>query len=459
MLICLLNKHKMTEARRPLGTIDLNENDIRIRNHIFDTVKRLLKIRGATQIDTPVIEMFSTVDSLYGGEFNKLVYTLSDNNNDDSENKLFLRYDLTVPLARYIGMNGLIKFRRFQFGKVYRKDDPQIQRGRYREFYQFDYDIVGDDQKSGIYDMEMMETIHEILTELLGKSTFTIKFNYKNIVIRLLEKCNVPNDLYKVTFSALDKLDKKDWDDVSSELIQKGLSRECVNNLQSYYMKFTTLTSLACTFDMLNENNLLTEDTKNNLVTMIKLLDRLNFTNVVFDPFLIRGMDYYTGLLYETTYNNKDIMSSTISAGGRYDEMLSKFSTRGTIPAIGVSLGVERITKILEQTTFVDNDTNNVPDIYVASIGPDMIIERVALCNEFRKLGYYTVMSDLPNPKMRSQFTSVFEDYKKMIPIMIVIGQNEIKNGTLTVKDVYADVQTNMQKADALLFIKEKLGK
>jgi histidyl-tRNA synthetase len=439
---------RMTEVRTPLGTIDLNENDILIRNHIFEVSKKILKLRGATQIETPIMEMFNMVDSLYGGEFNKLVYTLDD----DNHNKLFLRYDLTIPLARYIGMNGLIKFRRFQFGKVYRKDDPQIHKGRFREFYQFDYDIVGDDQKSGINDMEIVETLNEILSALLGVGTFTIKFNYKNIVIKMIEKCGISKDLHKCVFSALDKLDKKEWHDVEIELLQKGLSPSSVYNLRNCYNKLSN-------YDKLDECDLLDDDVRSNLATMLKFIDRLNLKNIILDPFLIRGMDYYTGILFEVTYNNKEIMASTISAGGRYDNMLSNFSTRGIIPAIGMSLGVDRITKILEKTNFKIPNENSVPDIYVASIGENMIIERVALCNEFRRMGYYTVMSDLSNPKMRSQFTSVFEDYGKNIPIMVVIGQNEIKNNTLTIKDINADIQTNMGKQEAFSFIKEKLGK
>lgn len=447
----------MTDIRRPLGTIDLAENDIKLRNYIFDVAKKILKLRGAVQLDTPVIELFNTVDLLYGGEFNKLVYTIDD----ETDNKLFLRYDLTVPLARYIGMNGLIKFKRYQFGKVYRKDDPQVQKGRYREFYQFDYDIIGDDQGSNINDMEMLETLNEILSELLGKNTFVIKFNYRDVITNILKKCNVPDNLYKTTFSSIDKLDKKDWYDITKELEQKSLSIDIIRSLEKYFMLFKTVdSSIEKTIDNLERHKLLSDAIINNVLTLTTFLKKVNISNFILDPFLVRGMDYYTGIIFEVIYNDKQIMESTIAAGGRYDNMLSKFSTHGSIPAIGMSLGVERITKILEKTKLSDIiTTTNIPDIYVASVGNDMSIERMLLCSEFRKMGYYVVTSDLPNPKMRAQFSSVFEDYGGMIPIMIVVGEKEISEGTLTIKDVIKNVQTNMKKHEAFQFIKEKLGK
>ena len=433
----------------PTGMFDLNEKDIHIRNYIFNKTIAILKLRGAQQIETPVAELYSTVESLYGEEFNKLVYTF-----DDENQKIILRYDLTVPLARYVGSHGLIKFKRFQYGKVYRKDTPQIQKGRLREFYQFDYDIIGDDLQSGINDMEMLETLITIMLELLGDNTFCIKLNYKDIVIKMLTICNISEHLFKTVFSAIDKLDKKPWSGVAIELQEKGLDSDQIKLLETFYNDFTKQSTFDLKYKYLIEKSLLSDE----LITQIQQIgyflnkiDALKY--IILDPFLIRGMDYYTGILFEVTYNNKTILESTIAAGGRYDNMIAKFSNHSYIPAIGMSLGIERIVKILEQTTFNQLNTIVTPTIYIASVGDNMYIHRMILCHEIRQLGYYTVTSDLPNPKMRSQFSSVFEDYPNVIPIMIIIGENEIKSNIVTIKDVKNKIQHCVQRNEIVKFL------
>lgn len=434
----------------PAGTVDLIQKDIFIRNYIFDKAKHVLNVRGATQIETPVVELLSTVESLYGGEFNKLVYNLTDEGQ-----KLILRYDLTVPLARFVGSNGLLKFRRFQYGKVYRRDNPQIQKGRYREFYQFDYDIIGDDQQSGTNDLEMLDTLNEMLIAILGQNTFTVKFNYKDIVVKILEKVKITPDLFSIVFSAIDKLDKKTFGEIKLELEQKGVSLEQIDMLEKMYILLNNTTNTEEITSILKKEDLLTENAEKYLGLVNAFLSALKVTNFKLDPFLIRGMDYYTGLLYEVTYNDKSIMESTISAGGRYDGMIGKFSTRGNIPAIGMSLGIERIVKILENTTFKDPNSCNCnfkPDVYVASIGKNMIVERVLLCSELRKLGYKTSMSDLANPSMRLQFDSVFTN---QIPVMVIIGSQEIANDTVNIKDVNKSIQTTIKRNEIDQFIKQ----
>lgn len=444
-----------TVLGRPAGMVDLDQNDMIIRNYIFDIAKKELMLRDAVQIETPVMELYSTVESLYGDEFNKLVYTLNDDGN-----KLIMRYDMTVPLARYVGMNGLLKFRRFQYGKVYRKDAPQISKGRLREFYQFDYDIVGDDQHSGMNDLEMLETLNTILSNILGKNTFTIKFNYRNIVTTILTHSEIPKELFKQVFSAIDKLDKKSWDDIVSELYEKGLNKEMVEKLGYLYSCFNIgLKQVDEQLKILQDTIDLDSNTKHCLNTIILFFSRMNLTNFKLDPFLVRGMDYYTGLLFEVTYNDSKIIESTIAAGGRYDDMIGEFSNKASsIPAIGMSLGIERIAKILEQTWPKSKTKKRCPDIYIASIGENMIVERVALCSELRNMGYYAVMSDLLNPKMRSQFTSVFEEYGDTIPVMVCIGNKEIMDGMLTIKNVKLSIQKTLKKDDALEFIRDILS-
>ena len=432
-------KSEVINSITPKGTVDLTQKDIQIRNYIFEKAKNVLSLRGATQIETPVIELSSTVESLYGGEFNKLVYNLTDEGQ-----KLILRYDLTVPLARFVGSNGLVKFRRFQYGKVYRRDNPQIQKGRYREFYQFDYDIVGDDQNSGTNDLEMLETLNEMLEEILGSNTYIIKINHKEVVINMLKNLQIEESVFDVIFSALDKLDKKTFEQIKEELKLKGLTDLNIYSLESMYDNLIKITDMDQLIDKLKELNILTEQLEKYLKLVSSFLKQIKVNNFKFDPFLIRGMDYYTGLLYEVTYNDKSIMESTISAGGRYDDMIGKFSTRGKIPAIGMSLGVERIAKILESTRS-NIATEKSPQVYVASIGKGIIAERVALCNEIRKMGYYAIMSDLEDPSMRLQLDTAFADN---IPVMIVLGPREIASGTLNIKDISKKSQKAISRSE-----------
>ena len=432
----------------PLGTIDLTKKDIMIRNYIFDKAKEVLDKRNVTQIETPVIELLSTVEALYGNEFTKLVYNLTDEGQ-----KLILRYDLTVPLARFIGANGLVKFRRFQYGKVYRRDHPQIEKGRYREFYQFDYDIIGDDQKSGCNDLEMIETMNKLLSSILGDGTFVIKINHKDVVIDILRSLNISESLYQAVFSAIDKLDKKTFCEIKEELSQKGLSDEQILNLEKMYEELNKSNNMDETFDVLKEKNLLSENSENYLKLVKNFLKKSNITCFQLYPFLVRGMDYYTGLIYEAMYIDKTIIETTISSGGRYDNMIGNFSNKGNIPAIGMSLGVERIVKILSKTIFKDETHENNITVFVASIGKNMICDRVVLCSEIRNMGFKTVMSDLANPTMRLQFDSVFNEN---IPVMIIIGQTEIENGTVNIKNVKKNIQETIERKPEVLLQKIK---
>lgn len=419
------------------GTIDLTHDDIQIRNYIFEETKKILELRGVIQLETPVLEKESTVQNLYGGEFNKLVYEL-----EDGFNKLILRYDFTVPLARYVGTHNIQKLKRYQYGRVYRRDTPQINKGRLREFYQLDYDIIGDDQGSHQYDLEILETLHTILEKLLNKS-FIIKINIKSIVIALFNKLNIDESIHKDIFISIDKLDKCSFSDIKQELYQKKLTESQVDKLEEFYNKYINIQTndeiinqLKLDLDKIIDNNTLTE-----LDIIFNFLNKLEIqNNFKLNPFLIRGMDYYTGLLFEVVYlDNSNIMNLTIAAGGRYDKMIGKFCSRGDIPAIGMSLGVDRIAQILKNKNIIQTKPY---DIYVATIGVN-IIERLSLCNELRKHNYKVLTSELKNPKMKHHFDNVFNND---IKIMIIIGDNEIKDNLVCIKDIKNKIEYKIDR-------------
>ncbi len=171
---------------------------------------------------------------------------------------------------------------------------------------------------------------------------------------------------------------------------------------------------------------------------------------IIFDPTLARGLDYYTGLIYEVEYTDKKIMSSSIAAGGRYDKMIDKLSNKQGITAIGVSFGIERIVKILEHDKNLS--FNMKPLIYVATVGENMAKHKIKLCLELRKKGLYTEISYLEKPKMRNQFKHVFNE---QIPFMIVIGESEIKKNTVMIKDINKNEQKEIRREDIYDYIKK----
>lgn len=439
--------------RTPLGTRDIVGKDMSIRDKIFDIIKKSSKSRGAVQLETPVIELYSLVKNLYGDEFNKLVYKLSDGGGDD----LILRYDLTVPLARYIATNGIKTFRRYQIGKVYRRDDPQITKGRFREFYQADFDIIGDDQGTCIYDAEILDLMVELLDKLIGCNTYTININHREIVYSIINKCNISTANLTYVVNMLDRLDKVTWSTIKNDfVVDEIITDESINKLDqimSDIMKISLTTmDFGSVLKYLIDSEIIIGDVLDNMLKIQAMLIKLNIiNNFVLNPFLARGLAYYTGIIYEATYNNKELMIGTIAAGGRYDKMIGKFTNNGDVCAVGLSIGVERIATIIDKSAFIADDP---PQIYVASVGKSLIADRVMLTCQLRKLGFTVVMSHLADPKMRTQFDDVFE---RKIPFMIVIGNTEIATNTLTIKNVATREQIKCSREEGIALLKEKL--
>lgn len=430
----------MNQLRNPTGTHDLNPSDIALREYIIGVAKQCFINYGGQQIDTPVMELYDNVRDLYGEEFHKLVYKFKDEHDD-----LILRYDLTVPFARFVGMNGLRLFRRFQIGTVYRCDDPQISKGRYRAFLQADFDIAGSDLGSGVFDMEVLQLAEDLLSKLLGDH-FMIRLNHKDLISQYLQKLNVPVDNLSTVCSSIDKLDKKNLEEVCTELLQKGISGEIVEDISNLIKELTIKRTSKQTLDYLIQNNLIEGNTYDQFSI---LLDKLNYTGIcdkiVFDPLLARGLDYYSGIIFEAYYLDKDIMGTSICAGGRYDNLIGKFSNHGQIPAVGISLGIERIATILENTKF-SIPKNNI-DVYVASIGEGMLNERIKLCSLLRKQNISTMMSYLGNPKMRTQFDDVFNYDAKY---MVIIGQEEMKSEVIKIKTIATKVEETFNLNDGV---------
>jgi histidyl-tRNA synthetase len=427
------------------GTRDFASIDVDIRQKIISILKSIFENADAIELDTPVIERRSIVDQMYGDEFNKLVYQLV--NPTETSSKLMLRYDLTVPLARYCAINSTKVLRRYQIGKVYRRDKANITAGRYREFYQCDFDIVGDDGGSAINDVEILDLLVRILDKLLGRRTYKIKISNRKLLTDILRSIGIDPSLVLSICSTIDKLDKFSFDELIAEFETKGMTHQQVIILkQLFELPINDINIL----DQLT--NYTDEQTIESIKKMFAILKYLEIDDAFeFDLSLARGMDYYTGIIYEAVYLDKSIMSSSIAAGGRYDKMIGKLSNHCDIPAIGLSIGLERIVKIIEETSKNFCQKKN-PSVYVASIGASdkVINERIKLCSELRNKGLTVAMSNKANPKMAAQFDTVFN---QVIKFMIIIGEREISAGQIKIKEISTRKESIYNRSEGIDFL------
>jgi len=429
----------------PAGTQDLFGTSLEIRQKIFDIAKQCFLMRGAEELETPVFEYMNNVDKLYGGEFDKLVFKLNDN-----DDKYFLRYDLTVPFMRYASMHGLKLFRRFQISRVYRKDTPQLNKGRMREFYQCDFDILGDDMGSNVFDIEILDVTVDILSRLLGKSNFILRFNTRKIIQSIITHSGISDDNIKTTVIILDKLDKITLEDAEKELQQKGINDDQIKKLKTVINDILSISNLEL-LTYLESTNIIDKNEIEYIRLLMNYFENIGFTNYVFSPLLARGMDYYTGVIFECFSTDSNVTSS-IAGGGRYDNMYGKLSNLGDVPAIGMSIGVERIARIIEKNFSSNKIKYNV---YIASIGVEGFMKKMKLASLLRKNNISVALSYIPNQKMRHQFDFIFDN---KISLMIVIGENEVNTNTVTIKNINTKEQKSIPDDNIMDCVFELLG-
>jgi histidyl-tRNA synthetase len=329
------------QIKVPKGTIDWAGESIVLREAVFDKIRTIFKMHNANEIDTPVFELKSVLTDKYG-EDSKLIYDLEDQGGE----LCALRYDLTVPFARWLAMSNKRQIKRFQIGKVYRRDQPAIERGRMREFYQCDIDYAGALDLM-VPDAEVLCIVAEVF-EALGLD-ITIKINHRLILDGIFAAVGVPKDLVRPVSSAVDKLDKMPWDEVKREMEQKGLEAAIADTIGAYVLQIEGDRSFSETLKFLRADDVLSQNdhVKKGVGEMEQLLRYLTTNDIVqyikFDLSLARGLDYYTGLIYEVVLNDSSSKVGSIAAGGRYDNLVGMFSRRD-IPCVGVSFGIDRIS-------------------------------------------------------------------------------------------------------------------
>ncbi|XP_075212263.1 histidine--tRNA ligase isoform X2 [Lycorma delicatula] len=422
--------------KTPKGTRDYGPEEMALRNSVLEKIVAVFKRHGAETIDTPIFELKEILTGKYG-EDSKLIYDLADQGGEI----LSLRYDLTVPFARYLAMNKITNIKRFQIAKVYRRDNPAMTKGRYREFYQCDFDIAGQYDPM-LPEVECLKIVSEILSSLKIGS-YLIKINHRALLDGIFEACGVPQDKFRTICSAVDKLDKSTWEEVHKEMVEeKGLNEKAADAIGKYVL----LSGGKDLVEKLLEDKFLmnSKSAGVGLEAMKLLLHYVDIyglsDKVSFDLSLARGLDYYTGVIYEAVLCGEAVGS--VAGGGRYDNLVGMFDSKHkNVPCVGISIGVERIFSVLEarhpklRTTEVQ--------VYVCSAQKNLHEERMKLCKILWDAGISTEQSYKRSPKILGQLQYCEE---MGIPWAVIIGESEIQRGIVKLREVSTRKETEVSR-------------
>ena len=444
----------------PRGTRDFGPQQMRIRNFIFSTIRSVFELYGFAPLETPAMENLSTLTGKYGDEGDQLIFKILNSGNflekvstSDLEagykpttNKVSekaLRYDLTVPLARYVVMNWnkiAMPFKRYQMQPVWRADRPSF--GRYREFYQCDADVVG--TKSLLCEVEIMQMMVAVM-QRLGIEDFVIKINHRKILAGLAAFCGAPGREAEMSVS-LDKLDKVEWNVVEEELLRKDFSAEFVSKLKGL---LSGITGFGSGSYVETENKMKSdEQAKSGFEDLNEIAFALSaFPDVLkhlrFDLTLARGLSYYTGPIFEIV--PQGVKVGSISGGGRYDELTSVFGMDG-IAGVGFSFGIDRIYDLLVEKGRLDETTTSSTQVLIVQFTKTDLPHYLKLAADFRAAGIATEIYP-DEAKLKKQFA--YAD-SKQIPWVVVLGEDELKENTLTLKQLHTGQQERVDFEEAL---------
>jgi len=407
------------------GFMELLPQDQILFNQMHDAIKESYETFGFLPLDTPVLESGDVLLAKTGGETGKQIYEF---NKGDSH--LAMRFDLTVPLAKYVAMHQnelTFPFRRYQIGKVYRGE--RAQQGRFREFYQADIDIIGDGELSLMNDAEIPSVIYTTIKEM-GFEDFTIRMNNRKILNGLFEHVGA-GEIAADVMRTIDKLDKIGVEKVSSELEELGLSKEAISTIVKFVdIKGNIDEKLAAlnSFGIENDTYKLGVHELEEVIKGVRLLG-VPEKNFGVDLTIVRGLDYYTGTVYETFLNQfKEIGS--VCSGGRYDN-LSEFYTDRKMPGVGISIGLTRLFYQLNKMKLLTPTKESISDVLLIPMDDDLDFA-FKTATALRKSGVKAEVY-LENKKMKAKFA--YAD-KLKIPYVGVIGETERTEGKVMLKDM-----------------------
>lgn len=440
----------MSKPSIPQGTRDFSAEVVRKRNYIFSTIRNVFELYGFEPLETPAFENLDTLMGKYGEEGDKLIFKILNNglDNPDKEKQIrddfekvlkgknikgiterALKYDLTIPFARYVAMNHTkltFPFRRYQIQPVWRADRPQ--KGRYREFTQCDADVVG--SLSLVNEVELANIYHEVFVQL-GIKNYELRINSRKILTALAELCGGADKMIDITV-AIDKLEKIGLEKVKEELAQRGLKDQQIKIIESYLnisgsndQKLSSIKSLVGSLSSgmegIAEVEFLYNQTKN--------------TNLIIDLTLARGLNYYTGIIFEAKAP-EEVKMGSIGGGGRYDDLTGLFGVPN-IPGVGISFGVDRIYDVLEELKLFPENLQVSTKALFFNMGEEESRFAFGIMQKLRSNG---IACELYHEavKINKQFTYA---EKKNIPFVIIIGSKEIEEERCSVKNLSSGVQ------------------
>lgn len=449
----------------PQGTRDFSAEVVRKRQYIFSTIRSVFELYGFAPLETPAIENLETLMGKYGEEGDKLIFKIL-NNGLDNEKKLeqtkaefekvlagkntkeiterALRYDLTIPFARYVAMNYgqlTMPFKRYQIQPVWRADRPQ--RGRYREFYQCDADVVG--SKSLLNEVELVNIYATVFTKL--GIDVEIRINSRKILAALAEICGGSGKMVDITV-AIDKLDKIGIEKVKEELATRGLNDSQINIIEEYLqIDGNNTEKLSALKNLLGDN-----ETGKAGIDEIEYI--LNYTQsqisnlksqIITDFTLARGLNYYTGIIFEI--KAKGAQMGSIGGGGRYDDLTGLFGVPN-VPGVGISFGVDRIYDVMEELQLFPTTVQIGTKVLFFNLGQNESKAAFGLMQQLRANGISCELFH-ENTKFDKQFK--YAD-KKQIPYAIMLGSKELEDGTCVVKNLTNSTQQTIAQSELINF-------
>ena len=460
-IVYLSTNIKELKPSIPKGTRDFSPAEMVKRNYIFDTIRSVYQRYGYLPIETPSMENTETLMGKYGEEGDRLIFRILDSGNPFDQFKISdanfkvsnisgkaLRYDLTVPFARYVVMNRneiTFPFKRYQIQPVWRADRPQ--KGRYREFYQCDADVIG--SNSLLNEVELIQIIDEVFSKL-GVGV-TIKINNRKILSGIAEVIGEKDKIIDITV-AIDKLDKIGADGVNKELQEKGISQTALIKLQPLIsFKGNNNKKL----DLLKKLLADSEIGKKGIEEVEAIFSKISnlksqISNLELDITLARGLNYYTGAIIEVKVNEpKSTFTGSICGGGRYDDLTGIFGLPD-VSGVGISFGADRIYDVLEELKLFPDSASASTKVLVVNFGEAEENYALQIARQLREAGINSeVYPDAA--KLKKQFA--YADAKK-IPFVITAGKDEMDKGIVALKNMSNGEQYALSLAEAI----EKLG-
>jgi histidyl-tRNA synthetase len=451
----------------PKGTRDFSTEEMLRREYIFETIKQVFRLYGYQPIETPAMENLTTLLGKYGEEGDKLLFRILNSGDflsSASDEELLkrepgklsskicekgLRYDLTVPFARYVVQHRdeiVFPFKRYQIQPVWRADRPQ--KGRYREFFQCDVDVIGSD--SLLNEFELVRIVDDIFKKL--KISTVIKINNRKVLAGIASYINEVERITDITV-AIDKLDKIGIEAVNAELSSKGLSAEAILKLQPVLQlsgntdsKLTKLGNL-----LVNSETGIKGITE--LRTLFTYIENSNLScEVELDLTLARGLNYYTGAIIEV--KSKDVSIGSICGGGRYDNLTGVFGMEG-VSGVGISFGADRIYDVLNQLNLFSEINMSSTEVLLVNFGEKETEYSVKIAELLRCLN---VRCELYPDAVKLKKQMSYADSKK-IPFIIIAGEDEIKNNSITIKIMSSGEQKKITLQELDQFVKDVIKK